>query len=86
MLFDDLPGDGQSQANPPKEIVPTVFKMVEAAKDKRQIVLRNANAMILHRNDDQVFLLAHAHFHVSSSRTELNGIINQGHEGTLDGL
>ena len=59
MLFDDLPRDRQPETDPAKEIVPASIKMVEAIKDARHIFLGDADAMVLHRNNHLVVLLAH---------------------------
>ena len=86
MLFDDLARDGQPQTDTAKEVIPASIKMIEATKDVRHIFLWDSNAMILHRNDDLVILLAHAHFHIPTPGTELDGIIDQRHKRALKGF
>lgn len=86
MLFDHLLRDRQSQPDAAEEVVALAFEVIEAIEDAAQVFLWDTDAVIFDGDDNLLFAFAQAHVHVTAPGAELDGVVHQRHERTLEGF
>ena len=83
MLFDDLTRDGESETDAAKKVIAALFEVIEPVEDARQVFRWDPDAMVFHRDQDFFTVRAQVDADIPAARTELDGVVDQRHEGAL---
>src|SRR5687767_1413872 len=86
MLLYDLATDGEPEPDSAVELISAPVEVIETVEDARQILFRDADALILNRDQHVCVIFVQVDLHVAALGAELDGIIYQRHKRPLEGL
>jgi len=83
VLFDHLPGDGQSQADAAEDAPADHVQVEKTLEDARHGFGRNAHAVVLDGNFNRVLDMADANIYITAVWAEFDGVVENSRQRPL---